>query len=190
MATRDIPWRATCITTAPRSSSGAPTRRTICNAGAIAKLPTPADGRVRRVLDIGCSAGQSATAFKERFPEAEVWGVDNRHPRWFAMRTSAPSTWVSTCTSPSGCPRTRSFPITTSTWSMLSSCSTSCRRKRPRRRLRRRRGFCVRAGCFWSPISRRRTSGGEKPSMAGPLQRHLSRYRHAGQLRAVFLGLR
>ncbi len=44
--------------------------------GAIAKLPTPADGRVRRVLDIGCSAGQSATAFKERFPEAEVWGID------------------------------------------------------------------------------------------------------------------
>jgi SAM-dependent methyltransferase len=36
----------------------------------------PADGVVRRVLDIGCGPGQAATAFKERFPEAEVWGVD------------------------------------------------------------------------------------------------------------------
>lgn len=40
------------------------------------KLPLPADGQVRRILDIGCTAGQSATALKKRFPQAEVWGLD------------------------------------------------------------------------------------------------------------------
>jgi len=39
-------------------------------------LKVPADGRVTRVLDIGCSIGQGTTALKERFPEAEVWGLD------------------------------------------------------------------------------------------------------------------
>jgi ubiquinone/menaquinone biosynthesis C-methylase UbiE len=38
--------------------------------------PAPADGLVRRILDLGCSVGQAATAFKERYPEAEVWGID------------------------------------------------------------------------------------------------------------------
>jgi SAM-dependent methyltransferase len=38
--------------------------------------PLPKDGKVLRVLDIGCGAGQSTTAIKERFPNAEVWGID------------------------------------------------------------------------------------------------------------------
>lgn len=42
--------------------------------------PIPADGKVSRILDIGCSIGQSATAWKERFPEAEVWGIDAGAP--------------------------------------------------------------------------------------------------------------
>ena len=37
---------------------------------------TPADGQVARVLDIGCSIGQCTTALKQRFPKAEVWGLD------------------------------------------------------------------------------------------------------------------
>lgn len=45
--------------------------------GQVAQVPAPADGQVRRILDLGCSAGQSATAFKERFPQAEVWGIDS-----------------------------------------------------------------------------------------------------------------
>ena len=36
----------------------------------------PADGEVRRILDLGCGSGLSTTAFKERFPNAEVWGID------------------------------------------------------------------------------------------------------------------
>ena len=36
----------------------------------------PKDGKVERILDIGCSIGQSAVALKERFPDAEVWGID------------------------------------------------------------------------------------------------------------------
>lgn len=45
--------------------------------GNIAAVPAPADGQVRRILDLGCSAGQSVTAFKERYPQAEVWGIDS-----------------------------------------------------------------------------------------------------------------
>ncbi|MSO99207.1 MAG: class I SAM-dependent methyltransferase [Rhodospirillaceae bacterium] len=41
-----------------------------------AAAQVPADGKVRRILDIGTSIGQLATSIKRRFPEAEVWGVD------------------------------------------------------------------------------------------------------------------
>jgi ubiquinone/menaquinone biosynthesis C-methylase UbiE len=44
------------------------------------KVPTPKDGRVNRILDLGCSIGQSTTAFKERFPNAQVWGIDAGGP--------------------------------------------------------------------------------------------------------------
>ncbi len=40
------------------------------------QMPTPEDGKVSRVLDMGCGIGQLAVGLKERFPEAEVWGVD------------------------------------------------------------------------------------------------------------------
>jgi ubiquinone/menaquinone biosynthesis C-methylase UbiE len=43
-------------------------------------MPLPADGVVRRVLDIGCSIGQSTTAWKERIPSAEVFGIDIAGP--------------------------------------------------------------------------------------------------------------
>jgi 2-polyprenyl-3-methyl-5-hydroxy-6-metoxy-1,4-benzoquinol methylase len=36
----------------------------------------PEDGKVQRVLDLGCSIGQCTTALKQRFPEAEVTGLD------------------------------------------------------------------------------------------------------------------
>ena len=38
--------------------------------------PKPADGAVRRVLDIGCGSGLTTTAYKDRFPDAEIWGID------------------------------------------------------------------------------------------------------------------
>ncbi|MCB2107761.1 MAG: methyltransferase domain-containing protein [Rhodobacteraceae bacterium] len=37
---------------------------------------TPADGKVKRILDLGTSIGQFATSMKRRFPDAEVWGLD------------------------------------------------------------------------------------------------------------------
>ncbi|GIW07575.1 MAG: hypothetical protein KatS3mg060_2380 [Dehalococcoidia bacterium] len=46
----------------------------------IDSIPLPADGQVRRVLDIACSVGQATTALKKRFPEAEVWGIDAGAP--------------------------------------------------------------------------------------------------------------
>ena len=44
--------------------------------GTAGRLPIPADGKVRRILDMGCGIGQMTVALKERFPDAEVWGVD------------------------------------------------------------------------------------------------------------------
>ncbi|MFO1426426.1 MAG: class I SAM-dependent methyltransferase [Steroidobacteraceae bacterium] len=48
------------------------------------EMPLPCDGQVRRVLDLGCGWGGLATALKERFPEADVWGIDVGGPmvRW------------------------------------------------------------------------------------------------------------
>jgi SAM-dependent methyltransferase len=43
-------------------------------------VAAPADGVVHRLIDLGCSVGQSTTAFKKRFPDAEVWGVDVAEP--------------------------------------------------------------------------------------------------------------
>ena len=36
----------------------------------------PEDGRVRQILDLGCSIGQCTTALKQRWPDAEVTGLD------------------------------------------------------------------------------------------------------------------
>jgi ubiquinone/menaquinone biosynthesis C-methylase UbiE len=36
----------------------------------------PADGKVAKVLDLGCSIGQCTTALKSRFPQAEITGLD------------------------------------------------------------------------------------------------------------------
>lgn len=36
----------------------------------------PADGKIARILDLGCSIGQGTTALKQRFPQAEVTGLD------------------------------------------------------------------------------------------------------------------
>ncbi len=56
----------------------------------VSYVPLPDDGKVRRILDLGCSCGQTATALKERFPDAEVWGIDIGGPmvRYAHMRTA------------------------------------------------------------------------------------------------------
>lgn len=40
------------------------------------KTTAPVDGAVNRVLDLACSIGQGTVALKQRFPVAEVWGLD------------------------------------------------------------------------------------------------------------------
>ena len=52
------------------------------------RLPVPQDGKVMRILDMGCGAGQMTVALKERFPDAEVWGIDVGGPmvRYAHMR--------------------------------------------------------------------------------------------------------
>lgn len=40
------------------------------------KTTTPADGKIAKILDIGCSIGQATTVLKDLHPEAEVWGLD------------------------------------------------------------------------------------------------------------------
>ncbi len=54
----------------------------------VSAVPVPDDGKVRRILDLGCSCGQTATALKERFPDAEVWSIDVGGPmvRYAHMR--------------------------------------------------------------------------------------------------------
>ena len=54
------------------------------------RLPLPADGKVKRILDMGCGVGQMSVALKERFPDAEVWGVDIGGPmvRYAHMRAN------------------------------------------------------------------------------------------------------
>jgi len=42
----------------------------------VTMLKAPVDGKVERIMDLGCSIGQCTTAFKQAYPEAEVWGVD------------------------------------------------------------------------------------------------------------------
>lgn len=55
-----------------------------------AAVPTPKDGQVKRVLDMGCGVGRLPIALKERFPNAEVWGVDVGGPmvRFAHMRAA------------------------------------------------------------------------------------------------------
>jgi ubiquinone/menaquinone biosynthesis C-methylase UbiE len=56
--------------------------------GTVSRLPVPADGKVKRILDYGCGIGQMTVALKERFPDAEVWGIDVGGPmvRYAHMR--------------------------------------------------------------------------------------------------------
>lgn len=44
--------------------------------GTAERMPLPEDGKVKRILVQGCGFGQLTVALKERFPDAEVWGVD------------------------------------------------------------------------------------------------------------------
>ncbi len=57
---------------------------------AAARMPVPKDGKVRRILDMGCGIGQFSAALKERFPDAEVWGIDVGAPmvRYAHLRAS------------------------------------------------------------------------------------------------------
>ena len=47
---------------------------------AVNRLPVPEDGKVKRILDMGCGIGRLTVALKERFPDAEVWGIDVSGP--------------------------------------------------------------------------------------------------------------
>ena len=60
------------------------------HASAASRLPLPQDGKVRRILDMGCGIGQLTVALKERFPDAEVWGIDVGAPmiRYGHMRAT------------------------------------------------------------------------------------------------------
>jgi ubiquinone/menaquinone biosynthesis C-methylase UbiE len=39
-------------------------------------VPIPSDGKAQRFLDIGTGVAQLPMALKERFPQAEIWGID------------------------------------------------------------------------------------------------------------------
>ena len=53
-----------------------------------ASVPPPRDGKLMRILELGCATGQMTVALKQRFPIAEVWGIDVGGPlvRYAHMR--------------------------------------------------------------------------------------------------------
>ena len=53
------------------------------------RMPAPPDGKIKRVLEQGCSSGQFTLALKEIWPDAEVWGSDVGAPmiRYAHMRS-------------------------------------------------------------------------------------------------------
>lgn len=58
-------------------------------ANAVPVPPTPQpEGRPLRILEVGCTIGRITVALKERFPDAEVWGIDAGGPmvRYAHMR--------------------------------------------------------------------------------------------------------
>ncbi|MDG2244041.1 MAG: class I SAM-dependent methyltransferase [Rhodospirillaceae bacterium] len=57
------------------------------NATPVPSTPTP-NGRPLRILEVGCTIGRITIALKERFPDAEVWGIDAGGPmvRYAHMR--------------------------------------------------------------------------------------------------------
>ncbi len=59
------------------------------HAGLAANVALPPDGDVKRILDLGCGIGRLTQAMKERFPQAEVWGIDAGGPmvRYGHMRS-------------------------------------------------------------------------------------------------------
>lgn len=54
------------------------------------ETPIPADGKVKRILDAGCGDGRLTMALQNRFPDAEVWGIDAGGPmvRFSHMRAN------------------------------------------------------------------------------------------------------
>jgi ubiquinone/menaquinone biosynthesis C-methylase UbiE len=40
------------------------------------RLSRPADGKIKRIVELGCGIGQYTLALKEKVPEAEVWGLE------------------------------------------------------------------------------------------------------------------
>jgi len=51
-------------------------------------VPVPKDGKIKRILHMGCSSGQLTLRLQELYPDAEVWGVDVGGPmvRYAHMR--------------------------------------------------------------------------------------------------------
>lgn len=49
----------------------------------VAGWPTPPDGKLKRILEVGCSHGSTTIALRERFhdPEIEVWALDVGGPQ-------------------------------------------------------------------------------------------------------------
>lgn len=43
-------------------------------------LPEPTDGNVQTVVDLACSIGQTTCGMAQRWPDAEVWGIDVAAP--------------------------------------------------------------------------------------------------------------
>ena len=75
------------------------------------QLP-PDGGTVRRVLDIGCGPGNSTAVLRERYPHAEILGVDSSPEMIEAARKAHPDIDFALCdvSMESGGGRARPWP--------------------------------------------------------------------------------
>ncbi|MCS6803285.1 MAG: hypothetical protein RMM58_12085 [Chloroflexota bacterium] len=89
-------------------------------------LPLPADGIVRRILDIACSVGQATTALKNVFPRRR-YGGSRRRRRWCATPTSALSISGSRSIASRRSPKRPAFLTMRSISPTAFSSSTRCR---------------------------------------------------------------
>jgi ubiquinone/menaquinone biosynthesis C-methylase UbiE len=44
--------------------------------GLAKSLALPADGKIKKIVEVGCAIGQLTIALAEQYPDAEVWGLD------------------------------------------------------------------------------------------------------------------
>jgi SAM-dependent methyltransferase len=118
--------------------------------------PIPSNGKVRRILDIGCGVGQTTVALKRRFPDAEVWGIDVGGPMVHYAHMRATDLGVNV-NFRQGLAEATGFPGRAFRHGrVLHPSPRGAQRRQIRRSCRKSRVYCVRVATITRSISSRR----------------------------------